>query len=44
MIEDIGIILLGGAQWIILCIGPDKVGFLNVYAPNVAGGRAEFWT
>ena len=43
-IEDRGIIVPGRAQWIIMRVGEDRIGFLNVYAPNVAGGRAEFWT
>ena len=43
-IEDRGIVVPRRAQWIILHIGEDRIGFLNVYAPNVANGRAEFWT
>lgn len=33
----------GHVQWIIMCIGPKRVEFLNLYAPNAAGGQAEFW-
>ena len=41
-IEDRGIVVPRRAQWVIMGIGEDRIGFLNVYAPNVASGRAEF--
>ena len=33
----------GRAQFIVLKILEKKVGFLNVYAPNSATRRAQFW-
>ena len=43
MIVDKGFLQGGRAQFIVLKILEKKVGFLNVYAPNSATGRAQFW-
>lgn len=32
------------AHWVILPLGEDRVGFLNVYAPNSASKGTMFWT
>eukprot|EP00250_Pteridium_aquilinum_P022375 c25362_g1_i1 orf=3-2321(-) len=42
-ILDSGTIVPGRAQWVMLRVGEDRVGFLNVYAPNSASGRTVFW-
>ncbi|RYA44468.1 hypothetical protein DD606_25175 [Enterobacter cloacae complex sp. GF14B] len=39
-----GIIVPGRAQWITMQVQGGLVGFLNIYAPNVASARAEFWS
>lgn len=43
-IVDRGVIVPGRAQWLSLQMQGEVVGFLNVYAPNVASARAEFWS
>ena len=40
-ILDSGTIVPGHAQWVMLQVGEDRVGFLNVYAPNSASGAAQ---
>ena len=43
-VVDRGIIVPGRAQWVILQLGSDRWGFLDVYAPNHASVRADFWS
>lgn len=40
----IGVVVSSRPQWILLHIGEERFGFLNVYAPNTASNRDEFWT
>ena len=39
-----GIIFPGRAQWLVIQWGQQRLGMLNVYAPNHASARAIFWT
>ena len=38
-----GIIVLGHAQWLVIQWGQQRLGMLNLYAPNHASARAIFW-
>ncbi len=40
---DSGIAVEGKAQWVICNIENQKIGLLNVYAPNSGQGRASLW-
>ena len=42
-IVDRGIVIPGRAQWMLLQWGEIRLGFLNLYAPNQASARADFW-
>ena len=42
-IIDKGFLIRGRAQFIILNIHNENIGFLNVYAPNKANKRKQFW-
>ena len=39
-----GIVVPGRAQWLLLQWGQQRLGMLNVYAPNHASARADFWS
>ena len=41
---DRGVVVPGRAQWMLLQQGQLRIGVLNVYAPNHASARVEFWT
>ena len=43
-IVERGIIVPGRAQWLVIQWGQQRLGMLNVYAPNHASARAVFWT
>ena len=40
---DCRVLVEGRAQYIILMVSDFKLGFLNIYAPNLEGARKEFW-
>lgn len=40
---DSGVCVEGRAQYIVLVIHNERIGILNVYAPNVCRQRASFW-
>ena len=40
---DVGNLLLGRAQYVIMKFHNKKVGFLNLYAPNSARERLKMW-